>query len=457
MTYNEVNAILTEKDPETIAKYAELVPLFERMHELFVILNKRRRRRGSIDFDLKEPEIVLDDAGMVEAIIALERNVAHRLIEEFMLVANETVAQHLDDNGVPSLFRIHEDPDPLKVAEFEEFVATLGYSLAAPADGVKPRHFQKLVEKCAGRRRRSRLRPDAPHHAEGALRPAERRPLRPRGEELHALHLADSPLPDLVVHRTLREARHGLMTEPRREDSRKTCRRWRAIPPSGSAAPPMPSGSWCSGRKSASWRTRSRRVRRLYHRVTAFGLFIELVELSSRGWCILDHGDDYYSSRAAHILRARTPARSIASATSLGAGRQGGHERGRSIWAGRDPRSGESVRAQPRPAAEQRRTAAAPSRRPGVHPELGPGPDQKREPKKATTRKLRPAGESVRPGKASDRRHAQRARTRVRLDDAFLDRMRQTVDPPADAVAATLVAQKAHAVADLIKNRNVGR
>ena len=78
------------------------MPLFERMHELFEILNKRRRRRGSIDFDLKEPEIVLDDEGMVEAIIALERNVAHRLIEEFMLLANETVAQHLDDNDVPT-------------------------------------------------------------------------------------------------------------------------------------------------------------------------------------------------------------------------------------------------------------------------------------------------------------------------------------------------------------------
>ena len=101
MTYTEVNAILTDRDPEVIAKYTELVPLFERMHELFEILNRRRHRRGSIDFDLKEPEIVLDDEGMVEAIIALERNVAHRIIEEFMLVANETVAQHLDDHGVP--------------------------------------------------------------------------------------------------------------------------------------------------------------------------------------------------------------------------------------------------------------------------------------------------------------------------------------------------------------------
>ena len=84
------------------------------------------------------------------AIIAAERNVAHRIIEEFMLLANETVAQHLDDHEVPTLYRIHEEPDPLKVAEFEEFVTPLGYSLGVPADGIKPRHFQKLVEKAAG-------------------------------------------------------------------------------------------------------------------------------------------------------------------------------------------------------------------------------------------------------------------------------------------------------------------
>jgi ribonuclease R len=150
MTYTGVNAILTEHDEAVTARYKYLVPLFQRMEELFDILHKRRHRRGSIDFDLKEPEIVLDDQGMVEAIIAAERNVAHRIIEEFMLLANETVAQHLDDHGVPTLYRIHEEPDPLKVEEFEEFIATLGYSLGAPPDDVKPRHFQKLVEKMRG-------------------------------------------------------------------------------------------------------------------------------------------------------------------------------------------------------------------------------------------------------------------------------------------------------------------
>jgi ribonuclease R len=108
------------------------------MKELFDILNRRRHRRGSIDFDLKEPEIVLDDEGMVEEIIAAERNIAHRLIEEFMLLANETVAAHLDAHDVPTLYRIHEEPDPLKVEEFEEFISTLGYSLGKASSKVTP-------------------------------------------------------------------------------------------------------------------------------------------------------------------------------------------------------------------------------------------------------------------------------------------------------------------------------
>ena len=112
MTYTAVNAILTDRDPRGDRALPPLVPMFERMHELFEILNARRRRRGSIDFDLPESEIVLDDAGLVEAIVAAERNVAHRLIEEFMLLANETVAAHLETHGVPSLYRVHEDARP---------------------------------------------------------------------------------------------------------------------------------------------------------------------------------------------------------------------------------------------------------------------------------------------------------------------------------------------------------
>ena len=96
MTYTAVNGILTDRDPALMKRYAALVPMFELMRELFQILNDARRRRGSIDFDLNEAEVIIDEGGVVEAIIALQRNVAHRLIEEFMLLANETVASYLE-------------------------------------------------------------------------------------------------------------------------------------------------------------------------------------------------------------------------------------------------------------------------------------------------------------------------------------------------------------------------
>src|SRR5438874_10591330 len=121
MTYTAVNGILPDRDPKLLERYAPLVPRFEQLLELFHILNDARRRRGSIDFDLNEAEVIMDEGGDVEAIIALQRNVAHRLIEEFMLLANETVASYLDAQNAPALYRVHEDPDILKVEKFEEF------------------------------------------------------------------------------------------------------------------------------------------------------------------------------------------------------------------------------------------------------------------------------------------------------------------------------------------------
>src|SRR3954447_11677237 len=119
MTYTAVNAILTDRDPETINDYVALIPMFEMMRELFDILHQRRRRRGSIDFDLPEAEVVLTEEGQIEAITATERNIAHRIIEEFMLLANETVATHLVNQNVPALHRVHEPPDLKKVEDFE--------------------------------------------------------------------------------------------------------------------------------------------------------------------------------------------------------------------------------------------------------------------------------------------------------------------------------------------------
>ena len=306
MTYTSVNAILTEKDPSAIERYRPLVPIFERMQELFHVLHARRRRRGSIDFDLKEPEIVLDEQGMVEAIVASERNIAHRLIEEFMLLANETVAAHLETHGVPTLYRVHEEPDPAKVEEFEEFIGTLGYSLTASGDEIEPRDFQRLVDKIAGK-------PEEKPIAFLMLRTMQK--ARYDAQNLGHFGLAarsythfTSPIrryPDLVVHRTLRESRQGMdgdrkaeLTEDLPEIARHTSERERRANE--------------AERELVQWK----KVRFMTDKVgeefqgyitgvSAFGLFIELVEHFVEGMVhISTMADDYYRFvERAHILR----------------------------------------------------------------------------------------------------------------------------------------------------------
>ena len=136
MTYTDVHAIL-EGDGEAHARYAALVPAFQRMKRLAVLMNKRREERGSIDFDLPEPVIEFDQQGQMSGVTRAERTWANRLIEEFMLAANECVATWLEDLGVPSLYRIHEKPEPRRVVQFEELAATFGYSLGLGALPVK--------------------------------------------------------------------------------------------------------------------------------------------------------------------------------------------------------------------------------------------------------------------------------------------------------------------------------
>ena len=180
MTYTDVNLIL-EGDPEVRRRYERLVGEFELMRDLATILNRKRERRGSIDFDLPEPVIEFDEFGLMRSITRSERNIAHRLIEEFMLSANECVAHYLEHKGMPSLYRIHEKPDPKRVYEFESIAAAFGYSLGVGALPIQrfqfktdrrasygtgkpprevelpkevhitPRMYQKLTQKIAGK------------------------------------------------------------------------------------------------------------------------------------------------------------------------------------------------------------------------------------------------------------------------------------------------------------------
>ena len=141
MTYTAVNAVI-EGEVAARREYAAQVDHFERMRDLAMILNRKRKRRGSIDFDLPEPVIEFDEFGMMKSITRSERNIAHRLIEEFMLSANECVAHYLENKRIASLYRIHEKPDAKRVYDFEVIAATFGYSLGVGALPIQKVQFK---------------------------------------------------------------------------------------------------------------------------------------------------------------------------------------------------------------------------------------------------------------------------------------------------------------------------
>jgi ribonuclease R len=245
MTYTAVSAVL-EGDVAMRQKYAALVPNFEMMRDLALILNRKRQKRGSIDFDLPEPVIEFDELGLMKSISRSERNIAHRLIEEFMLSANESVAAYLENKRVASLYRIHEKPDAKRVYDFEVIAATFGYSLgvgALPIERMQmksdrrerrgtgkraqtieipkevhitPRMYQKLTEKIAGK-------PEEQILSYLMLRSLRQARYSETNEGHFALAATSythftSPIrryPDLIVHRILKSV---LQQTPERHD-----------------------------------------------------------------------------------------------------------------------------------------------------------------------------------------------------------------------------------------------
>ena len=307
MTYTGVNGVLTDRDPALLTQYEPLLPMLELMRELFVILNAARRRRGSIDFDLNEAEVIISEGGVVEVIIALHRNIAHRLIEEFMLLANETVASHLDGQGAPSLYRVHEEPDVMKVSKFEDFIAGFGFSLGAPLASLKPKHFQKLLERIAGK-------PEEKPIAFLMLRTMQKARYAPENLGHFGLAAASythftSPIrryPDLVVHRALRASRHATLSAEDREEQAEE------LPEVARHTSEMERRADDAERELLQWK----KVRFMADKVgdefdgyvtgvAAFGLFIELVEHFVEGLVhVSTMADDYYRFvEEAHSLR----------------------------------------------------------------------------------------------------------------------------------------------------------
>jgi ribonuclease R len=204
MTYTQVRAIL-DGDEAVRSEFTEFLPEFERMHKLALILNKKRERRGSIDFDLPEPIIEFDEFGAMKSVTRSERNWAHRLIEEFMLAANECVASWIENLGVDSIYRIHEKPEPRRIVEFEETAATFGYSL-----GIGNLPVRKFQMKSERREQRGQGRNPRRHEVPEDI------PVTPRMYQRLTARIAGKPEERILSYlmlRSLKQARYSEKNE----------------------------------------------------------------------------------------------------------------------------------------------------------------------------------------------------------------------------------------------------
>ncbi|APQ77328.1 ribonuclease R [Clostridium botulinum] len=215
MTYTDVTKILRDEDEETINKYSNLVDYFKLMEELCKILYKKRLKRGAIDFDFEECKIILDEKGKPIEIKPYERAIANRIIEEFMLVCNETIAEHMFWSNLPFVYRIHEDPDEEKLMHFNEFVHNLGYVIRWNND-IHPKSLQTIIEKVKGEKeetvvstlllrslKQARYSPECIGHFGLAAR--------------YYCHFT-SPIrryPDLIIHRIIKEYINGQIDDKR--------------------------------------------------------------------------------------------------------------------------------------------------------------------------------------------------------------------------------------------------
>jgi ribonuclease R len=215
MTYTNVRRILVDRDAELLAHYGTMVDQFRLMEELALLIYERRKARGNLDFDLPEAEIILDLQGMPENIVRAERNIAHRIIEEFMIAANEAVARHLTEKDLPTLYRVHEGPDQEALEALAPFLLSLGYRLPQKKDNVAPLEIQRLLESARGK-------PEERVLNRVLLRSMKQAVYQP--ENIGHFGLAStcythftSPIrryPDLIVHRTLDKVLRGEKLKP---------------------------------------------------------------------------------------------------------------------------------------------------------------------------------------------------------------------------------------------------
>lgn len=302
MTYTDVTKILEDNDPELIKRYDYLVDDFKTMEELCKILRAKRTKRGAIDFEIAEAKIILNDLGKPVEIKPYDRAIANRMIEEFMLAANETVAEHMFWTHLPFVYRIHENPDDEKLAKFKEFIYNLGYKINWTEE-VRPKTLQDIIEKVKGKSEetvvntlllrsmmQARYAPECTGHFGLAAQ--------------YYCHFT-SPIrryPDLQIHRIIKEYLHGEIDEKRNnklknivgQAAKQSSEMERKAQDAEREVDDLKKAEYMQDRIGEEFEG-------VISSVTSFGVFVELPSTIEGLVHITDLDDDYYIFEEDHL------------------------------------------------------------------------------------------------------------------------------------------------------------
>lgn len=303
MTYKNVNEILAGNDPEVTARYSNLIDTFKQMERLMQILNNRRRARGSIEFEFEETKIILDEKGRPIEIRPYERGISERIIEEFMLVCNETIAEHMYWKEMPFIYRVHEDPDSEKLQAFNEFIFNFGYHLKGLAE-IHPKALQQLTDQIKGTKEERII---------NTLMLRSLKKARYTSESMGHFGLAakyychfTSPIrryPDLMIHRIIKEDIHGKLNEKRVKHLRSVIEgiaeqssiRERAADEAERAVEDLKKAEYMKDRIGEEFDG-------IISNVTSFGMFVELENTIEGLVHMSNMEDDYYQFDEVHHM-----------------------------------------------------------------------------------------------------------------------------------------------------------